>query len=309
MKSASIILLLIFSQQLFAQNTVTNGKTMPLVGYWFNGASKKVTNTKVTSKVKKGITTSETITVKSLWQIKDSTEKSYTIHYTYNDFSFSNPNDSLNIVFAEIFKGITIRYRTNELGNFDTILNLNEIIALTEKGIDRVFKKLNWPENPTTTQIIDNIRNLASNPVMLQNSISEDMVLIHYFYGLEYTLNEPYSYDYYMANNLGGEPFPAKVTFKLSTISEVKDRANFIATITPDSKEYKRIIYESMCTFAEQMQIEKPSKKEFETSKAIHQCEAETSITEGWPVKVVFTKTSSIQDSKSSEVTTITFED
>lgn len=259
--------------------------------------------------MKNGVTSTESIKVNGLWQIKDSSEKYYTIYYTYKTFEFSNPKDSINIAFAEIFKGVTVKYRTNELGTFDTIINLSEIMELTRKGISGIIKKLNWPDDQKSRIVIDNIKNLLNNPVMLQNSISEDMVLIHYFYGLEYKLNTPYTYDSYMDNNLGGEPFPAKVVFRLTAINAAADRAKFTATITPDAVTYKRIIYETMCTIAEQMQIAKPKKSDFETSHALHKCEAESSIAEGWPLKIVFTKISSLEDNKTTEVTTILLKD
>ncbi len=309
MKSAFSIFLFFICHLIHAQNTVTKGNTLPLVGYWHKGATKNITNTKVTTKVSKSGTTTETIKVNGLWQIKDSTDKHYTIYYTYKTFEFSNLKDSINIAFAEIFKGVTVKYKTNEVGIFDTIVNLNEIMELTKKGINGIIKKMNWPDDEKSRVVIDNVKALLNNPVMLQNSISEDMVLIHYFYGLEYKLNTPYTYDSYMDNNLGGEPFPAKVVFRLTAINASADRAKFIATTTPDAANYKRIIYETMCTFAEQMQVEKPKKSDFETSTALHKCEAETSIAEGWPLKIVFTKISSLEDNKTTEVTTILLKD
>src|SRR6185369_8761928 len=130
--------------------------------------------------------------------------------------------------------------------------------------------------------------------------------LIHYFYGLEYKLNEPYSYNSYLENNLGGEPFPAKVVFKLTSINPAKDRAKFIAIHTPEPTEYKRIIYETYSNMAAQMELPLPDKKEFETAGTTHNYEAEVSIAEGWPVSVKVTKLTNVQDTKSTEVTTIT---
>ncbi|MDI1233014.1 MAG: hypothetical protein PSX81_01895 [bacterium] len=309
MKILTVILLLVFGNAVYSQNTILKGNTIPMVGYWYKGAQKHITYTKVDSKIVKGKPVSETTVVNALWQIKDSTDKHYVIYYTYKNFIFSNPKDSLAIAYAELFKGITVKYRTNELGMFDTILNLNEIIDISNKGLSGVFKKLNWPDNEVTRAVSKNMKQLFNNPTLLRTSISEEMVLIHYFYGLEYKLNTAYTYDCYLENTFGGEPYPGKAVYKLTALNTVNNRCKIAATITPVEKDFKRILYETMVGISESMQIPKPKKSDFETASIQHKCEAEYSIAEGWPLKISFTKISIINDRKSTSVTTISITD
>ena len=148
MKFSIAVLVLLYVNVVCSQNTIQKGNTIPMVGYWFKGAHKNVTYTKTETKTVKGKPVVETSVMNALWEIKDSTDKHYTIHYTYKNFIFSNPKDSVSIAYAELFKGVTIKYRTNELGVFDTILNLDEIIAISNKGLNNVFKKLQFfPDN------------------------------------------------------------------------------------------------------------------------------------------------------------------
>ncbi len=309
MKIIIALVLFISQYSLLAQNLIQKGNTVPLVGYWKKGTTKNVLYTKSENKIKNGKKSSETTTVKALWQIKDSTEKYYEIHYTYKAFSFSNPNDSISKAYAEIFKGITVKYRTNELGVFDTIINLKEIMDISGKATNNIFKKLNWPDNEVTRSVIQKMKSLFNNENMLRASISEEMVLIHYFYGYEYKLNTPYTYDYYINNAIGSEPFPSKAVFKLTALNTTNDRAKIIAVITPIDKEYKRIIYQSMLNLSASLQLPKPQKSDFTTATTLHKCEAEVSITEGWPIKVTFTKSSSIKDTNTIEVITIILTD
>lgn len=309
MKFFSAVFILLYSSILFSQNTIQKGNTIPMVGYWYKGAHKNVTYTKTETKTVKGKPAVETSVSNALWEIKDSTDKHYTIHYTYKNFIFSNPKDSVSIAYAELFKGITIKYRTNELGVFDTILNLEEIIAISNKGLNNVFKKLNWPDNELTRALAQKMKSFFNNPTLLRTSISEEMVLIHYFYGLEYKLNQAYTYDYYMENSFGGEPFPAIAVFKMTALNAANDRCKLTVNITPNDKEFKRILYETMVSLSEAMQLPKPLKTDLATAILQHKCEAEYSITEGWPLKITFTKISTINDRKTTAVTTIALTD
>ncbi len=292
-----------------AQNTIQKGNILPVVGYWHIGAKKNVLYSKAETKVKDAKTTIETTTINALWEIIDSTEKNYVIHFIYQNLLFSDHKDSISRVYAEIFKGITVKYRTNELGVFDTILNIDEIIKHTNEVTKTVFQKLNWPDNEVTRTIIKKTKLLFENPTMLSASISKEMALIHYFYGLEYKLNTTYTYDYFLANTLGGEPFPSIAVYKMTALNTATDRAKLTAVITPIEKKYKRIIYESMVNLAESMGLPKPKKSDFANSITLHKCEAEVSITEGWPIKVTFTKISAIQTSKTIEVVSISLTD
>ena len=309
MKFSIAVLVLLYVNVVCSQNTIQKGNTIPMVGYWFKGAHKNVTYTKTETKTVKGKPVVETSIMNALWEIKDSTDKHYTIHYTYKNFIFSNPKDSVSIAYAELFKGVTIKYRTNELGVFDTILNLDEIIAISNKGLNNVFKKLNWPDNDVTRVVAQKMKSLFNNPTLLRTSISEEMVLIHYFYGFEYKLNQAYTYDYYMENTFGGEPYPAVAVFKMTALNATDDRCKLTANITPNDKEFQRILYETMVNISEAMQVPKPQKSELATALLLHKCEAEYSIAEGWPVRITFTKTSTINGSKTTAVTTIALTD
>ena len=309
MKFFIAVLVLLSCNIVFSQNTIQKGNTIPMVGYWYKDAHKNVTYTKTETKTVKGKPVVETSVMNALWEIKDSTDKHYTIHYTYKNFIFSNPKDSVSIAYAELFKGVTIKYRTNELGVFDTILNLDEIIAISNKGLNNVFKKLNWPDNEVTSVIAQKMKSLFNNPTLLRTSISEEMVLIHYFYGLEYKLNQAYTYDYYLENTFGGEPYPALAVFKMTALNAAVDRCKLTVNITPNDKEFKRILYETMISVSATMQIPKPQKSDFATASMQHKCEAEYSIAEGWPIKIIFTKISTINGSKSTSVTTIALTD
>ncbi|MES2619034.1 MAG: hypothetical protein V4613_14250 [Bacteroidota bacterium] len=309
MRHIFFIFSLLFFCQAQGQNTVAKGNIVPVVGYWQVGKTKNViyTNTKTT--VRNGKTTSDISTYKATWKIADSTAKNYIIHYTYKEFSFSNLNDSLSNAYAEMFKGVTVKYRTTETGVFDTILNMNEIIDLSKKGVDKIILKLNWADNAASRHVIDKLKTLLNSPQLLSNTISEEMVIIHYFHGLEYKQNTPYTYDSNLDNNFGGEPFPAKAVLKLSAINAPADKIKLIATITPVISEYKRILYETMVALAAQLGLPKPKKSDFETSFLQQKCEAELSLRDGWPIKVSFIKISSVQEDKNTDTTTITFTD
>lgn len=292
-----------------SQNTVGKGNVIPVVGYWHLGKTKKVqyTNTKTT--VKNGKAKTETITCNATWKIADSTEKNYIIHYTYNSFSSSNPNDSFMMAYFEVLKGVTLKYRTSETGVFDTILNMDEVIKRSKTGLDMAFKRLKWPANAVTKGIADKISVLLNNPHLMYSSFSEEMVIIHYFHGLEYKLNTPYTYDIALDNPWGGEYYPSKAVFKLTAINAAADKIKLNATVTPVPAEYKRILYETLVELANQIQAPKPKKTDLETSTVIQKCEAELSLAECWPLKLTFTKISTLKTDKNTETITITFTD
>ena len=241
-----ILIILFLSFNCKAQNIISSDKTLPVVGYWEKGAKFKMQYSKTQTNVSQGKSKSETISYNALWQVADSTALHYIIHLTYLDFNFINPSDSFNILFFQMFKNVRVKYLTNELGAFDSIINMKELISNCRNGIDHLINNYTFVNTNHKEISKKKLLTLLNNTDLFKNSISEDIYFMHYFYGLQYKKNVSYTYDSELPNNLGGINIPSKSVYKLNYVNSLTNRIKLTSITAPVEKYFKTIIYESL---------------------------------------------------------------
>ena len=290
-----------------AQNIISSDKTLPVVGYWGKGAKFKMQYSKTQTNVSQGKSKSEIISYNALWQVADSTALHYIIHLTYLDFNFINPSDSFNILFFQMFKNVRVKYLTNELGAFDSIINMKEIIANCRKGIDHVINNYTFANAKHKESSKLKLLALLNNTDLFKNSISEDLYFMHYFYGLQYKKDVSYTYDSELPNNLGGINIPSKSVYKLNYINSATNRIKLTCITTPVEKNFKTIMYESLVNYSKLLELPKPKKEVVSSFSLIHKCETEMSLLDGWFIKTTYSKIFISDTNKSTETINITF--
>lgn len=183
-------------------------------------------------------------------KVIDSTENSYVLEMKYGKFiSDEKKKHDEQAIFdklSSLHEGMKIIYRTNELGAFDTILNL---IDLKEQLLETLWKQkeisLKEIKNPDDRQIYAEVFDeMISNFQDIENISAlfmTDIIPLHGYAGIQMELSK--AIDTELDYPCIGD-FVLKGTGKLTLNSIVKaaDEFNFISNDKPDPAELKAYI-------------------------------------------------------------------
>jgi hypothetical protein len=160
--------------------------TVQVVGYWDKNETYTygVTHKKLNVK---GVDTTTTYKVEYKVDItvKDSTATSYTVEWKYRDYKAEQENIDAKI--EGILNGMTVVFKTNELGEYQELLNLNEIKKHQDNAIKALEKELKLPEYFTT---LLKSRSTAQN---VESTLLKDIMQFYAFYGHAMGLGEEIS--------------------------------------------------------------------------------------------------------------------
>ncbi len=284
-----------------AQNIVGIGNKLPLVGYWSKGISKNVSCTYITSKEKDGQISNTIRKTECTWEITDSTETNYIINYTLKNFNPESISDSFLIAFMQVLKGVPIKYCTSETGVFDSIINIGEVSKACIKGIDASIESLKWKNTGIAQLNRNKLKLILSDLISLKSSIEEELLIIHYFLGVEFELGKQYDYDSELPSLIGGENYPSTLSFKMTTINEELDNVNFSGYIIPNNATFLDIFYKNYSIFCSNYGLPIPSKSQIKGINTSHKFESSYSLKNGWPLKITYTKINNTPNSNNTE--------
>jgi len=201
------------SINLFAQIDAENS-TVQTIAYWDLGEKQEYTITN--EKVK--ITGNDTISKEfSTYDVDitviDSTANSYIMEWYYK-----NNKNQVNHKVGKIIDELRIRFKTDEMGAFQEILNLNEVQDYVKKTFDELKKSIdNAPKE--TEPFFDNMKNMFTSKEVIESLILRDIQVFHTFHGGQYALGEVVESQIEIDNVFGGKPFLADITLILDDIN------------------------------------------------------------------------------------------
>lgn len=216
------------------------------IGYWNNGqtaryhisessASYKGKSEKPYQEKKGGYD----ITLK----VTDSTATSYDFELTYTGFESDDGTSAVVKALTELQKGMTIRYRTDELGVFDTILNLEalqqdlfEKLELSKKMIAESDSEEEREVAPIYEMIIDNMLQKLREMSSVEDLFLTDIIMLHGFYGIEMQQGKPVDIALEYVT-IGDFVLTGTGKLTLNTINKTKDECIFGTTEKPNREE------------------------------------------------------------------------
>lgn len=174
-------------------------------------------------KIKDEIDTTEheIVSYKVDMEVIDSTENSYTIKWRTYDINTDFVEEEMMKEIYQFTGNATILFKTNELGEFEEILNVDEIRQSTKKGFDFIRKKFNDIEGMDA--VIDNLEKQFTSDEVIQSNSAEMINLLLSFHGVKYKLGEELNVVTQQANMLGGDPFDSHMTVLLDDIDVEND--------------------------------------------------------------------------------------
>ncbi len=238
-------------------------------------------------------------------KVTDSTEDSYVLEMKYGKFISGEKKKKKDAVFdklSSLQEGMKIIYRTDELGAFDTILNLPE---LKEQLLDNLGKSkeiiLQEAKNPEDRKLYENaLDEMISNFQEIENIealFMTDIIPLHGYAGIQMELSK--AIDVELDYPCIGD-FVLKGTGKLTLNSIVKtaDECNFISNEKPDPAELKAYVKMISGIFFMD-QKKRPVVSEISISMSTKN-KVKMELSTGWMKKVTTSSTVTVKDHKTS---------
>lgn len=220
-------------------------------------------------------------------KVIDSTANSYILTMTYGNFIFENVSDKQGIdkAFYKLNDKLTIKYKLNELGEFDTILNIPELKSFVDSNLEVLKKYFDQKLTSTGDKLnfldaYQTIKTFLTKDENVYAMFLNDIISIHGMYGFDLTLNEllEIEMEYTLMNKLS---LSGKGELVLRNI----DKKNKLCTIgvkhKMDTGELKKYILELLPLLipSEDMKEITPANFQFNNSmKEVYQMNLE----DGW---------------------------
>ena len=314
------ILFWFLSSQLFAQTTqfpnlIGNNK-VTAIAYWELGDSRNyhvtITEESFKNDKKKPFKTSslEYDVHLSVVEMEDS---SYVLELVYENFVFPDQgkNKEINEIensFKELSEGLKIRYKTNELGEFDSIINLTELASQLDQQLtlleETMVSKIEEENDKNSFEVfMKHYRSIILDPKNIEVLYAEEILKIHGYYGILMELSKPIDFvlEYPVFNSylLNG-----KGTLTLNAINKDADQFVFSTNEQPDRAEMQSYLR----TFFELLSAGLPESK-LNFSEFSYSMKSKSKFTlelsSGWLIKVTRTSTSTTKLTKNNSTKTI----
>jgi hypothetical protein len=294
-------------------NLVTPSK-VTTIGYWNNGKSARyhVIEKAASYKGKSEKPFNEASSEYDIrLKVTDSTATSYDFEMIYTNYKPDPEAAAFIKKVGELAYNVPIRYRTDELGVFDTILNLEELQKDLVEKLELCRGYIAEEQEKETAEIFNMVfANMMEKFKDLENVEAlyiRDILTLHGFYGFELQLGKPLDIELFYPT-IGDVLLTGTGTITLNTINKTKDECIFSTTEKPNRDELK----EYMGSLALMFMLESRKKISLEelnmTMSTKKKMKMELST--GWMNSVVLTSTVKLTNKKGDQkkVSTISFE-
>jgi hypothetical protein len=223
-------------------------------------------------------------------------DSSYIMEMVYTNFVFpeTKRDNELNEAIAQLSEGLKIRYITDELGRYDSIVNKDELAKDLKLQIEEVIAHFDGKfEKEEEKVFFSTMMNFLTEKLTLPENIealyAEDILKIHGYYGIELTVGKPIEIEleYSTLNNF---VLAGTGTITLNTVNKDADAFTFMTTEAPNKEEMNSYLKELFAFFVMENIKEKISLSEFKfSSKAKSKFTLELST--GWLKSATHTST------------------
>jgi hypothetical protein len=218
--------------------------------------------------------------------ILDSTEEGYTIEWKYSNIKLKNPSENPFVKsLVEMSKGVTAKYKTDELGAFAELLNWKEMQEFIFKAIDKIIQEFN---NPQITAAINQVKNIYISKESIEQTAIKEIQLYHSPYGGEYQLNEVIKTETQLPNFLGGEPFPAILTIEMTKLKPEENYCKIQMLQSIDKERATKIIFDFVKKIAKESGKPEPTERDLPLITINDVSEFEVELTSGWLTRAYY---------------------
>ena len=218
---AFLLLLLIGSTCLIAQTDTTY---IPVVAYWDLKDEFHYQVTTINRQVQSGaLTKNDTSSYSVSLKVLEANETSYLLSWGLksNPGVFNVPDYLLQELEAYTIKKVI--YRTTETGEFVGVENWEEISAIMDQFFDAMAEKYFNEEGrgQEIEQILAPVREIYQSKEGIENLAFDEVQILHFPFGYEYSVSDTLRYEELFPNMLGGDPIRANTILYMDSVAMV----------------------------------------------------------------------------------------
>lgn len=271
----------------FGQINIEDSTAQSII-YWSKGEkqSYKISHQKI--KLKDIDTTSnELMTYDVDITVVDSTEKSYTIEWSYSNYQNNTSNELLK-KFASFPENMKVLIQTNELGTIEGVQNWKEIRDYIKKSMTELEKE--FKDVPNIDKMFKQIEGMYSSKEAIESAAIMDIQQFHSFFGGKFLLGEVLEFPLPVPSLYSSKPLDSKVTLSLDEINPDEGYYLLNSIQEVDSEQLTNTTYDYLKELSKTMGKEVPKKEDVgqltnttSTASSIHES--------GWIIYSIQTKT------------------
>ena len=224
-----VFLFIISSGSTLIAQDETDG--IPFVAYWAIGDSFDFKITKIDKKWSgTDLVKNDSSSYIANFEVIDSTEHSYTINWTFKNELFDTDDES----FISIFKSraaindiinkyteTSIVYKVDEYGETPEIINLSEIKKQTKELFDALLNEItesNSNQSKEFKKAMSAMLKIYTSDEAIKQLVLIELQYIHFPFGTEYFLDEPYEYEGEIASLISNKPIRGDVILSVENV-------------------------------------------------------------------------------------------
>lgn len=246
----------------FPFNAIADGTVLPFVAYWSVGDTYDFKVTKIKRKWLNGrLTEHDSVSYISQFKVLDSTDTGYRISWTYKEGDGHKILPSFMKEKSPQFQLSEVIYKTDALGSFLEIENLDSITS----AFRSLFTKfITTNKNPSIEKIIRATLPIYTYQEGIELKIFNELHLIHFPFGLSYSVTKPIYYDDVLPNLAGGNPIRAKGKIYFERVDFDRNFCSMIQELTVNEKDAANVVNQAL----QALNLDsKAVKKAYKTSK------------------------------------------
>nr|WP_294906993.1 hypothetical protein [uncultured Lacibacter sp.] len=283
---ASITLLLIAC----SANAQINLKdsSVQAIGYWEKNEKQSYTITIDKIKIREGDTVSKSkLSYDVDITIIDSTANSYIIEWAYSNYRATG-GEVVNQKLETMNQGKKIRFKTDEMGSFEEVLNWQEVRDHILKTSNTVLSE--FKNDPKMKQVMDEVYKIYNSKENIEAIAINDIQQFYTFHGGKYAKGDVTEATIQVPNVFGPKPFDADVAIYLDEINTEDD--NYIVRFeqSVDEKQLLAAVTTYVTNLAKK--TGKPAPKDLGIKNLVNEINIGSRIHDsGWVIYSISTKT------------------
>ncbi len=228
------------SASTFAQINVADS-SVQVIGYWSKNEKQSYNVISTKYKVVNGDTSNrQKLSYGVDVVVTDSTEKSYTVEWQYKTVNAEGADKFTNAIMG-LSSNTRVVIRTDEMGSFQQVVNLDEIQSLMKKALDKI--KTDFKTVPNIKKITDDVGKTLLTRESIENQGIRDILQYYTFHGAKYTLGEEYKKTL-VSNGVPSVPVNVDMTVQLTEINPEDDNSVIRVWKTFDVKQMTDATYQ-----------------------------------------------------------------
>ncbi len=305
MKKILVILLISLGGFAFSNaNNLVNDSTVTFITYFDKGDSYDYTFTKTKQKYKSdSLILNVTAVTDFNLTVIDSTENSYIFDWQNLGTNIIGETNPALEAAAKLSNGTKYTYKTSEMGEFQELINWEEIRDFTKLMVDTLIQSL--PDMPA---IKDNLQKLLSRYDSKEfiESTAKSVQLYHTLYGTEFTLNDTITLEDELPNPLGGDPLPAIFSLYLSEINAEDGYCKLVTKQIIDKEKSRDFILQFLKQVMPKDVEEKFDENKMPTFEITDNTTFIMDLNYGWMLQVENVRT--VESDKTKKIETMTID-